>query len=202
MDFSKWFLKIEKALERYPAEYLRYGAFALLLVLSSIGIFTSFFESEDELEPDPTALYEERPNPKLKDTKGEDVVLEDLYGQVTLLTFWASWCGPCQVELPTLKKLHERFQDQGLNIVAINVDEPDISKDFLQFFWSKMTLPFDFYFDAKGAAMEDFKVELLPANFLLNKKGQVAIEAHGANDWSHPRSIKMIEDLLTQNAQN
>lgn len=162
---------------------------------------TSLFESEpsqdSQFSQDQVELIgEEGPNPTIYGFSGEKFELHNLRGKVTLLTFWASWCGPCQVELPTLKTLHEKLEKKGLSIVAINVDQDDVGISYLKHFWSQMELPFDSFRDSKDLAMKDFKVDILPANYILDQHGQVAIVANGANDWSHPQNIGLIEELL------
>ena len=100
------------------------------------------------------------------------------------------------MELPTLKPLHEKLGKKGLKIIAINVDEPSTKMSSIKDYWSTLELPFDPYFDMRKEMMDKFKVNVLPANFVLDKEGKVAFVANGANDWSHPRSVQLIEDLL------
>ncbi|MCB0393501.1 MAG: TlpA family protein disulfide reductase, partial [Bdellovibrionales bacterium] len=138
------------------------------------------------------------PDAAVESPSGNKVQISELRGKITLVSFWATWCGPCQVELPTLKKLDEKYHDQGLRIVAVNVDEMNTSSEFVSHFWGKMNLPFQYVRDTSGEAMSNFGVEVLPSNFILDSGGHIAVEAHGANDWSHPTSTKLIEDLLLQ----
>ncbi len=60
----------------------------------------------------------------LKDMNGRDVRLEDYKGKVVLLNFWATWCGPCRIEIPWFVDLQEHYRDRGLRVVGISVDDP------------------------------------------------------------------------------
>ena len=122
--------------------------------------------------------------------------LREIKGQVTLLSFWASWCGPCRVELPTLADLHKTFKDQGLQIVAINLDSENTNE--VTSLWNTMELPFSFFSDFEGQTAKAFNVQSLPVHFVLNQYGEVMLTANGANDWSHPRNMQMFQDFLNQ----
>jgi thiol-disulfide isomerase/thioredoxin len=60
----------------------------------------------------------------LKDMNGKEVKLEDYKGKVVMLNFWATWCGPCKIEIPMFTELQTRYKDQGLAFVGISVDDP------------------------------------------------------------------------------
>src|SRR5262245_33246575 len=64
------------------------------------------------------------PDFTLKDTEGNDVRLADLEGQVVVINFWATWCGPCRLEMPALQAKYDAMKEQGLTVVAVNLDEP------------------------------------------------------------------------------
>lgn len=133
---------------------------------------------------------------QVQDTSGQVQSLMDIRGNITLISFWASWCGLCRVELPSLSVLHEKLKDRGLQIVAINVDDETVRREDLDHLWQSMNLPFSFFFDFEKQASQAFNVQSLPAHFVLNQDGQVAMTAYGANDWSHPRNISIIRELF------
>lgn len=133
---------------------------------------------------------------QVKDPAGQIHSLKDITGKVTLLSFWASWCGLCRVELPSLATLHEQFTDQGLQIVAINVDGQGTSHAKVTDFWQAMNLPFDYFSDFEGQVSQAFDVQVLPTHFVLNQQGEITLTANGANDWSHPKNINILQDIL------
>ncbi len=138
-----------------------------------------------------------RMNSQIQDiSSGQVQVLRNIHSKVTLLSFWASWCGPCHVELPTLAVLHNIFKDQGLNIIAINLDDEDISQKELVDIWEEMHLPFGFFSDVQRQTSQAFQVQSLPAHFILNQQGEIVVTAYGANDWSHPKNLQIFKDLI------
>ncbi len=63
------------------------------------------------------------PNFTLTDREGNTVSLEELRGQVVMINFWASWCGPCREEMPLLEQIHQRYQPLGFTLLGVNVEE-------------------------------------------------------------------------------
>ena len=63
------------------------------------------------------------PDFTLKSRSGENIRLEDLRGEVIMLNFWASWCGPCRQEMPHMDAIEEEFRDYGFRVLAVNVDQ-------------------------------------------------------------------------------
>ena len=94
--------------------------------------------------------------------------LATLRGHVVYLDFWASWCAPCRQSFPWMQTLKNTYQDQGLTIVAVNLDadRADAEKFLNQF---KPT--FDVRFDPDGALAETFKVKSMPSSVLIDRHG-------------------------------
>ena len=170
----------------------------------TIGLFNNSFHTLDIifshlLKP---ALKKNHLDPltsHIQDVSGKVQSLMDMRGDITLISFWASWCGPCRVELPTLSILHQKLKDKGLRILAINVDDKTVTQEELNRFWQTMNLPFPFFLDFEKQASKAFNIQSLPIHFILNHNGEVIVTANGANDWSHPRNVQMIQNLLDYN---
>ncbi|MDZ4676702.1 MAG: TlpA disulfide reductase family protein [Oligoflexia bacterium] len=124
--------------------------------------------------------------------------LSDFKGKVVLLSFWASWCTPCLIELPTFIDLHEKLASKGLVIIPLNVDEPDTASKFVPDFWKARKFPFATFYDPTHSESEKFNIESLPSNFVLDKQGRLVAQGYGANDWGSEASVKFIEQLLTE----
>ena len=133
----------------------------------------------------------------LTDRSGQVIELSEVQGVVTLVAFWATWCGACKVELPTIAKLYEKLKNKGFKVVAVNVGE-NISKSEVDNIWISMQMPFDYYMDYNNKTSEYFGVSALPANFVLDKYNKKVLSSDGANDWSHSRYVDMISDLLIE----
>lgn len=100
---------------------------------------------------------------------------------VTLVSFWASWCGPCIKELPSLKRLHEDYADKGLYVVTINVGETadEINETIQEFGMQNYTN----LLDPEGVEMKAWNVYGFPTNFIIDADGNLPYASFGGVDW-------------------
>lgn len=155
-----------------------------------------FHEQPDELPP--VEKRKQAPDITLVAGAGKTRQLSDFRGKVVLLSFWASWCTPCLVELPTFIDLYESLGDQGLVILPLNVDEPDVAANFVTNFWKKRSFPFPTYYDPDKKASDAFELNNLPSNYVIDKSGKTVAMGFGANDWSNDESKAIIKALLAE----
>ena len=114
------------------------------------------------------------PELKAKDAAGALVQLSDLRGSPVLLDMWASWCGPCQQELPEIQQIHEKYAQQGLKVITINVWEQERSAGEVVIQEKQYTFPVLFPTDAELKQIEqDFKLEAIPRVLLIDREGIV-----------------------------
>ncbi|HET6564862.1 MAG TPA: TlpA disulfide reductase family protein [Xanthomonadales bacterium] len=101
---------------------------------------------------------------------GAQVSLSDYQDDIVYIDFWASWCGPCRQSLPLYEALHQELSGQGLQIVAINLDEreEDASR-----FLAKHPVSYTVLRDANAETPEAWKVKAMPTSYLLDGSGQV-----------------------------
>jgi len=107
-------------------------------------------------------------------------------GKVIYLDFWASWCPPCKLSFPSLNKLHTELQSQGVEIIAINLDEEKIdAESFL-----KQT-PVNFYisYDKEGNCPKAYNVMAMPSSYVIDKEGIVR-EIHLGFDKDNLKDIR------------
>jgi cytochrome c biogenesis protein CcmG/thiol:disulfide interchange protein DsbE len=114
----------------------------------------------------------------LKDMNGASVHLADYKGKVVLVNFWATWCGPCKVEIPEFAQVYSEYKDQGFVILGVLANDTP-TKDQLQAFMTeyKMTYPVLFSNDQIESAFGS--VWALPTSFLIGRDGAVCAKQLG-----------------------
>src|SRR3990172_4470694 len=116
---------------------------------------------------------------------GRKVSLKDFRGKAVFLNFWATWCPPCVVEMPSMEKLHKEFRDDGLVILAINFREtPEQAKAFVK----KHKLTFTVLLDLEGSVFELYQAWALPVTTIVNKRREIGGRAMGSRDWDSKES--------------
>jgi cytochrome c biogenesis protein CcmG/thiol:disulfide interchange protein DsbE len=94
--------------------------------------------------------------------------LATLRGRVVYLDFWASWCGPCRQSFPWMQTLKNTYEDQGLTIVAVNLDADRADADK---FLNQFKPTFEVRFDPDGTLAETFRVKTMPSSVLIDRHG-------------------------------
>lgn len=124
------------------------------------------------------------PDFELKTLDGQRVRLQDLRGKPVLLSFFASWCGPCRRELPSMVKLHEEFKDKGLQVFGVNDEGKGTARQFAE----KAGLTFAILDDSSLKAAHLYRVRSIPTAFLIDKDGKVVRFLRGGRDYDSLRS--------------
>ena len=107
---------------------------------------------------------------RLDSMAGKPVSLDQYKGQVVMINFWASWCGPCRQEMPILEKLHAKYKPMGFTMIGINV-EPDST---LGVNWLKTTpVTFPILFDTKSEVSKLYSVAGMPSTVIVDRKGNL-----------------------------
>jgi cytochrome c biogenesis protein CcmG, thiol:disulfide interchange protein DsbE len=124
-------------------------------------------------------LGQTAPDFKLKGD-GETITLSELRGQFVYVDFWASWCAPCRQSFPWMNTLQRKFQDKGLHIIAINLDESDDpNSPAIRGFLAKAPANFKIAFDPAGVTPRAYGVLGMPTSFLIGKDGKVIFRHAG-----------------------
>jgi peroxiredoxin len=112
--------------------------------------------------------------------------LADHRDKLVILNFWATWCQPCALEMPSLEALWRRYQERGLVVLAVSVDP----------YVSHLKLTFPILLDPDSKTSDGWRVTALPATFLVRPGGEVTGMAVGARAWNSDEMRALVERLL------
>jgi len=121
--------------------------------------------------------------------------LTDHRDKLVVLNFWATWCQPCIVEMPSLEALWRRYRDRGLIVVGISVDR-GAPKALLEPYVRNLKLTFPILLDPDSKTSDRWRVTALPATFLVRPGGEVVGMAMGAREWNSDEMRALVERLL------
>ena len=143
--------------------------------------------------PDFAARSVEEATAPVRDVKG----IDDYTGEVVLLNIWATWCGPCRVEMPSMQRLQERLGPQGLKIVAVSVDDPG-SAETIRRFAQELGLSFELLHDPTKAIERTYQTTGVPETFVIGRDGTIRRRSIGAEAWDSEANVAQLERLLAE----
>ena len=134
------------------------------------------------------------PDFQLKDLQGKPVSLGELRGKVVLVNFWATWCPPCREEMPSMEALHRQFKDQGLVLLAINVEEDGV--EAVTEFLKGKDYTFPILFDPEAEVQSSYQVYRFPETFVIDRNGTIIDRVIGGRNWLSDAMVKRLNFLL------
>jgi peroxiredoxin len=142
------------------------------------------------------SLDEGKPAPEfsLQTLEGKKVSLSQYRGKYLLLNFWATWCGPCKVEMPSLEKLYQRFKSKPFEILAISGDM--FGARVVQPFVETQKLSFTVLLDQQLTVSNKYGIVSLPTSYLIDPEGKIIGVHAGADNWFDPEVVNFFDDLL------
>ncbi len=151
----------------------------------------------------------------LPDLKGSEKSLSETRGKVVFLNFWATWCKPCEDEMPAMQALYGRLKGQPFEMVAVSVDKPGffigLKRTVLSLFGSEAStddsevvrefvqrhkLTFTVLHDRSGKVKDAYKTIGVPETFIIDQNGVIAEKVLGPRDWTRLDNIRTILELL------
>jgi peroxiredoxin len=137
---------------------------------------------------------EPAPDFQLRDLQGRLITLSDLRGKVVLLNFWATWCGPCRVEMPAMEELYRVFSRKDFEILAVSTDAQgeSITRPFQQ----ENHLTFPILHDADYRVGLVYGARSLPMSFMVDRQGVVRHKIFGARDWGASEAQQLVHMLM------
>jgi peroxiredoxin len=136
------------------------------------------------LPPSPAVDFE------LPRLTGGEASLSDSKGRWVVLTFFATWCGPCRSEMPSLERLWTRAREKGVDVIGVAIDGPS---DAVKQFAAALSLTFPILVDEEGTASEAYRAASVPVTYIVDPRGQIVGVARGARDWSG--AVSVMEEL-------
>lgn len=136
------------------------------------------------------------------DLRGRPVSLDGAIDgeSVVLLNIWATWCGPCRAEMPSMQRLHDRLADEGLRIVAVSVDDPRLPSgadaEGVAAFARDLGLTFPIWLDPTGEVQRLYWTTGVPESFLIDRDGRIVRKVIGATEWDDPATVELVRRLL------
>jgi thiol-disulfide isomerase/thioredoxin len=130
---------------------------------------------------------------ELQDLSGKTVKLSALKGKVVFLNFWATWCGPCRSEMPSMQRLYEKLKADGLEILAVDLQEDKVK---VQAFAKELGLAFPILLDSDGRVGAAYNARSIPTTYLIGRDGSIFARAVGSREWDTPELIDIFRLIL------
>lgn len=141
------------------------------------------------------SIGETAPDFTLKNRQGKNLNLTEQRGSIILLNFWASWCGPCRKEMPVLQTLQDKYQDLGVSVWGVNVEqENQAGKDFLK----DLELSFSIFYDQSNTLSAKYDVQAMPTTVIIDRDGIVRYVFRGYKDGYEKKYAKAIKQLIRE----
>ncbi len=135
------------------------------------------------------------PDFTLKSNSGENLRLSELRGEVVLINFWASWCGPCRQEMPILSELHDKYKAMGFTVLGVNVEENSSAARKLL---KEMPVSFPVLFDNNSTVSKQYDVVAMPSTVLVDRNGNVRYLHKGYKPGLENTYVEQVRSLIRE----
>jgi peroxiredoxin len=157
-----------------------------------VGVFWALLSGDKTRDPIEPGLV--APGFSLPVLGGEaKLSLESLRGKVVLLNFWATWCKPCEDEMPAMENLYQTLGSQDFELVAVSVDD---DRGAVEEFTARLGLTFPILLDPQKQAADAYQSYRFPESYLIDREGVLVARYIGPRDWDAPAYVARIRRLL------
>ncbi len=122
-----------------------------------------------------------------------NLALKDLQGRVAMINFWATWCKPCEEEMPAMERLYRELHPEGFELVAIAMDE---NRADVERFQQRMQLSFPILLDPRQQSARHYQTTGFPESVLLDPDGYIIERYVGPREWDHPDYVSRLRRLI------
>lgn len=174
---------------------MRMGTWVVALALAGAVVFALLAGPRT---PAPIGEGQQAPAFRLaREGSAEAVSLASLDGRVVLLNFWATWCIPCEEEMPAMERLYRALRGPDFELVAVSVDEDPAT---VKAFRERLGLSFPILLDPRREAAAIFQTYRFPETFLIDRSGRIVSRFVGPREWDAPVYLERIRDLIRAGA--
>ncbi|MFC4698755.1 TlpA disulfide reductase family protein [Glaciecola siphonariae] len=162
------------------------------LALCFLGIISSVILALSLCAPSFAQGNNDAPDFTLRSKDSGNIRLAEQRGNIVLLNFWASWCGPCREELPEMESIYQNYKDLGFEILAVNVDDDPSKADVLL---DDIEVSFPVLFDTQGEVSELYGVSAMPTTVIIDRNGKQRLLHMGyrkGDEVKYEKAIKML----------
>ena len=187
--------------------YILAKKYVFLFGIIFIGAILFFFEhfteapisiadvkTDEKFDQEKSAVGYLAPDFSLRNLKGNYQSLDSFSGQVVVLNFWATWCVPCRVEMPSFEKLYRRYRSEGVTVLAVTLDKN--SEQNIKSFVEEYELSFPVLLDEEGKVERLYPSMTIPFTYVIDRDGRIVARVDGAKNWESNETFEAIEYLL------
>lgn len=142
-----------------------------------------------------TEVQSPAPDFALKSNSGENIRLSELRGEVVLINFWATWCGPCRQEMPILSALHDKYKSMGFIVLGINVEEESAAARKLL---KELPVSFPVLFDTDSSVSKQYRVAAMPSTVLIDRNGNMRYLHRGYRSGLEDIYVEQVRELIRE----
>ena len=191
--FARWQLSGEIVIKISSSRALCSFSFSFKKTVATCAIATvAAFGSTSALAVEVNA---DAPDFTLEALSGGNLRLQEHRGEVVLINFWASWCGPCRQEMPILDRIHQRYQDAGFSVLGVNVEGKRKPAEKIA---KKSKVTFPVLIDAGQEVSKAYELEAMPTTVVVDRNGTVRYIHRGYTPGDEAKYLDVVKKLIAE----